>query len=384
MKQQRWCYRHILGVVFLIAMMTIATQAAADEPPRWRQAEIDFDSDEEVVNVAFSDNFAYVTLFEEQEYQRRLAVLDITNPIQTREIGAAEIGVVVMAINGDYLYGSIGYLLRIVDISNPELPVLISETDVETSNPKVISYYDNHVYIPDYTGIRIIDVSDPYHPHEASYMNEGIGTVYGITIAQDPTGESDRVFAYLVGDKDNYTGEGGGLNILDVTDPANPILMNSNCGFPCHISRRGIYDIVLEGHYVYLPMAHNAAMDGWGLHIVDVSDASWPVEVDTYLTPGIEQFNLTLIGDQLNMLGKRYEGSGEQLMSTIDVAVRGMLHQTGQRDMAFRKGSAQIESHQGCLFIPQGEAGLKILCESNVTPTPPKVTFLPLLSWFGE
>lgn len=35
------------------------------------------------------------------------------------------------------------------------------------------------------------------------------------------------------------------------------------------------------------------------------------------------------------------------------------------------------------LYIPQGEAGLEILCESNVTPTPPKVAFLPLFSWFG-
>jgi hypothetical protein len=131
-------------------------------------------------------------------------------------------------------------------------------------------------------------------------------------------------------------------------------------------------------------MAHSAAMDGWGLHIVDVSDASWPVEVDAYITPGIEQFSLTLIDDQLNVLGQRYEGSGEQLMSTIDVAARGLLYQTGQREMAFRKGNAQIESHQGCLYIPQGADGLKILCEINVTLNPPKFTFLPMLSWFGE
>ena len=86
--------------------------------------------------------------------------------------------------------------MTIIDISNPYYPVQISSLDTAHSYQHSIAYYDDHVYFGG-RGLSIVDVSDPKSPREVSYFNRYLGEITKVIVAPDPTGESERVYAYL-------------------------------------------------------------------------------------------------------------------------------------------------------------------------------------------
>lgn len=184
-----------------------------------------------------------------------LVIINISDPYNPNQIGSFYDGGILMKVD---VIDSIAFLanqingLEIIDVSNPLYPVKIdsyagSVFDVQikegiayladwnngliilnVSNPSEVTFisqfpllgsgihvdiYEHIAYLTDhysdYTGLRLIDVSDPFNPVQVgSYIPSGVDF-------WNPIIEGD--YAYI----GNHAPGGGGLHILDISDPSN-------------------------------------------------------------------------------------------------------------------------------------------------------------------
>lgn len=184
-----------------------------------------------------------------------LVIINISDPYHPYQIGSFYEGGILMAVD---VIDSIAFLanqingLEIIDVNNPSNPVKVdsyagSVFDVQikegiayladwnngliilnVSNPSDVKFISQfpipgsciHVDIyedlacitdhySDYTGLRLIDVSDPFHPFQVgSYLPSGVDF-------WNPIIEGD--YAYI----GNHAPGGGGLHIVDISDPSD-------------------------------------------------------------------------------------------------------------------------------------------------------------------
>ncbi len=180
-------------------------------------------------DVRVAGNYAYVGA-------DCLQVIDVSNPGMPYRIGFCE-GVTSttgsVEVIGDYIY-SMGTRLAIVDISNPAFPTLAgSWTEAQIWDAKM---QGNYVYAVDlltvYGYLRIIDVSDPTSPtvvSESRYPGIDFSCI----------GVSGN-YAYIIG---GYFG----TTVFDISDPTNPIRIVTDSSF-----YNGAYEITIHGEYAYI------------------------------------------------------------------------------------------------------------------------------------
>jgi len=101
--------------------------------------------------------------------------------------------------------------LKIVDVSNPEIPITLSEYDLQSGPANArfaIEKYHNYIYLGgDWLGeIYVVDVSHPTNP-----LN--VGQINVIDWSSDIEVFHDHLYV---------AGYWGGLQIFDLTDPVNP------------------------------------------------------------------------------------------------------------------------------------------------------------------
>jgi len=72
---------------------------------------------------------------------------------------------------GDYAYVAAGYSgLRILDISDPETPIEVGYCQTP-DDAEAVDVQGNYAYIADWEkALRIIDISDPSDPHEVGFL----------------------------------------------------------------------------------------------------------------------------------------------------------------------------------------------------------------------
>ena len=167
-----------------------------------------------------------------------------------------------VAVVGDYAYLAAEYSgLRVIDISNPQSPHEEGYCDTPGSAGGV-AVAGNYAYVAcsEYgnSSLRIIDVSDPQDPYETGYCGTA-GWAYAVAVAGD--------YAY-VADGD------WGLRIINVSDPQNPF----SEGYYNTPGRA--YAVAVAGSYAYV-----ADWD-YGLRIVDISNPQSPHEEGYCDTPG--------------------------------------------------------------------------------------------------
>jgi hypothetical protein len=162
-------------------------------------------------------------------------------------------------LSGGFAYVAAGAAgMHVVDISNPENPVLISTFDTP-GNANDIKVSGARAYIADGTGgLRIVDISSPSAPQAIGGLN-GIGEVWDLAVAGN--------YAYLAAGAQ-------GLRIVDVSNPANPVSAGS-------LSLTGTATGVdLEG-----ALAVVAARSG-GVQVIDITNPALPVLRGTAHTRG--------------------------------------------------------------------------------------------------
>ena len=177
--------------------------------------------------------------------------------------------------------------LVVVDVSDPENHELVASLSIDDGAWRVAKH-GSYLYLPRWSGIRIIDVSDPGQPLDIGnhattsssndavvlngYLMVSMGTpslqVYDLESPEIPelvsslplSGHTGNLFH--AGDRVYVSQGAGGFSIVDVSDPLNPILEGTTP--PTTLSE----DVLgVRGDFVYA----NRGI-GLGLFVLDVSD----------------------------------------------------------------------------------------------------------------
>ena len=171
-----------------------------------------------------------------------------------------------VAVRGDYAYVGTGGAFLVFDVSTPEQPTLRSTTYLTISQENILKGSPDEIsdialdgaYA--YAGgaqLHIFDLSDPAQPH----LLETNPPIPGGTI------EIVDGFAYVAG---------GILRIFDLSDPTAPV-QQSTFSFDTNADVRVIDDIA------YVVDDDGITDDGgWVFYTLDVSDKQNPTPLDTY------------------------------------------------------------------------------------------------------
>lgn len=163
----------------------------------------------------------------------------------------------VQVENGIAYIASFDGALLVADVSDPASPVLLGSVDTPGNSWDLV-LQNNHIFLADYVeGLQVIDVSDPALP---------------TLVANYATYQ----YAHNVAVKDSHVlvSKWYGVDILDVTNPSNPLLVGQieTIG--------GAFGIEIVNDTAYI------SGDVEGVYVVDISDITKPLITGIVDSPG--------------------------------------------------------------------------------------------------
>lgn len=259
------------------------------------------------IDLSDDGNYAFVA-----DYFEGLRVVDISDP--TSPALAAFVDVHSYAtdirVQGTYAYlGNRGNGLRIYDISDPTSPVEVRQIETDGSTVRV-TIHEDLVYLANYDGgLRVVDVAVPTEAEELGFI-EGVPCLSGPAIEgslavlsggsklvmldiSEPSAPVEIATTEFSGYAEKamidgnlaYVADGvGGVDVLDLSDPGNPLLLAS-------ADTPAAYDLALDGDILFV------ACHSDGLRVVDVSDPTAPVVIG--ILEGISTESLAHAGGML-------------------------------------------------------------------------------------
>ena len=141
-----------------------------------------------------------------------------------------------------------------VDVTDPHNPVEVGFVTGPTSDWRDVKTYQNYAYVitegaGSLAGMQIIDLSDPFNPQLVNTYTTNFTTAHNIWI------DLDRGHAWLVGTNN-------GTRILSLADPENPVEIGN-------WSPRYVHDVYVKDNIAYFAEIYS------GIHeIVDATDPS--------------------------------------------------------------------------------------------------------------
>lgn len=223
-------------------------------------------------NGVLIGDYYYVTDWYAQAL-RVIDVSDIDNPVDVG--GVFDFYAARVTTDGERLYvlrfniDTQLFYLHVFGLDDPTSPV---ELSTMTVGPYIFEmvYGKGHLFAMEFydVGMHIINVEDPYNPQEVK--------VYPLDWGEDVWIEGDRAYVTAFHD---------GLLILDITDPADPVLLG------------GIYEpfqfdsIAASGDLAFATTGLSTNV----LHLYDVSNPANILEIDSVELPG-EAWDLTVQG----------------------------------------------------------------------------------------
>lgn len=246
-----------------------------------------------------------------------LRVIDISDPKNPFEVGFCHTPI---KATGIYVSGRYAYVnadtLRVIDVSNPSKPVEVGSYKTPGGRAKA-GLYGVHVvgqyaYVADAdAGLRVIDISDPANPKEVGFCDRP-GEVRWVFVSGQYAYVADSILAIY------NDGPGGGLRVIDISDPRNPraVARRATVALSVHVSGNyacvtnindgiavidvsiprnpkvmGSFDteyawgVYVSGHYAYVA-------DQKGLLVIDISDPKNLREVGSIDTHGAYQIQV--------------------------------------------------------------------------------------------
>jgi len=189
------------------------------------------------IETAVLGNYAYVA-----DYVSGIKVIDVSIPEDPKVIGSCSTfqarSIVAddsFAYVADYMEG-----LKILDITSPSDPYVLSSLSTGLSASYGIAKSGNYVYIADDNGLKVVNIQDPKVPvlvNVTPYSNP----LYGVTV--------DGSYIYAVGNEETPRNNKG-VFIFDISDPENPFLTgewNDNAVFTRDIVVSSQYAFVSDG-----------------------------------------------------------------------------------------------------------------------------------------
>ncbi|MCP4347040.1 MAG: hypothetical protein GY795_16120 [Desulfobacterales bacterium] len=218
--------------------------------------------------VMVSGNTAFVPCGGTDLFRGNMQIIDVSNPsgftyagitaIPNDANGVTLVGDTAYVAYGDH-YGYSG--MQIIDVSDPSEPDTIGSVDTFIANE--VTIVGSTAYVASTYGLQIIDISNPSEPEIIGSAN----TLYdanGVTVI----GDTAYVSCGSYGHTDN---EWNGLQIIDVTDPSETSITASL------ETIAGAWESVVVGDTVYVAVSSGTGREWNGLQIIDVSNPSEPV-----------------------------------------------------------------------------------------------------------
>jgi hypothetical protein len=204
-----------------------------------------------ISDLKIAGNYAYAV-----SYYSGLVILDISNPTQPVPVSTNapicfEQGVSVVG-NYAYVVGRCNGNLAVLDISDRTNPVVMGTVGLDGPGD-FISVTNNTAYIGTWNNLQVVDVSNPTNP---------------VPVTSLP--------GYITGFSGNYAfvSSGFSLSVLDISTPTNPVPITSlNLG-------DYLENLEIVGNRLYVPNWQN------GLMIVDISNPAAPAILGTYASGG--------------------------------------------------------------------------------------------------
>lgn len=278
---------------------------------------------------------------------------------------------------GHYLYAVTGLHFCVIDVGDRHRPQLLGSVAVDTGARELaLSGDDSHAVVVGSGGLGIIDCSDPNAPwvtdtYEYSYgylylavvgnlalvsTQYSGATLFDITSPDDirylrnvdipstrgVTGYGE--FVYLCGD---------GLTVLDLRDPASPVVAGT-------VGQGNTYaKLVCQGDLGYV----TGSIGGVGLHVYDLSDPAAPVLIGVR-DEGYYGDHIAVVGDRAYVAGDDGNNDGFAIYDVSDPT-----HPTKQVEVK----SAHCLSIAGseCYVYAGGFDGLRIFNAVNTTVAGP-------------
>jgi hypothetical protein len=295
-----------------------------------------------VIDVHVRDDTAYLI------DSKSLRVIDVRDPANPVEIGACETPVFA---TGVYVSGGIAYVadddyhdggLRIIDVNDPTYPVQIGHYDasdigdVYVKGPLayVVGGYHEHLT----TDLQIVDVHNLAMPEPLGYYRSDHSEFLAESVYVN------RDMAYLVGK--------GGMEILDISDSANPILQGT------YTMSDWAYSVHVYEDLAYVVGGYN------GLHIVDVSNPVSPTRVHLHATPAFDHDVYVSGGVAYVVSGDLHDDDGLRVIDVRDPQNPAVL---GYYDTPGWANGVHISN--GLAYVANGAAGFTILQSTNAPAT---------------
>ena len=174
--------------------------------------------------------------------------------------------------------------LKIVDVSTPTAPRIVGSADTPGTAAS-LAVSNGYAYVADSTAVEVINVTTPSRP-----------VIVG-SLATAAT-------AVAVAGSRVYTLNGSQLNIIDVTIPTVPRLLSATDGHNAqHIALSGTLALLAAPALTHFDLAG-------GLYVVDVSNPATPLLVKQVSVPGS-------IGDVTTMSNVVYTADSASLLDVV-------------------------------------------------------------------
>lgn len=261
--------------------------------------------------------------------------------------------------------------VRVIDVSNTDEPIVVWEYET-IDRPYRVDHFEDYFFVANIDGsVQVFDISNPSSPEYLGLINtpeQGRYVVvspeliivydtnnYATLYAQDSwRGSLVSVLDQSFSDSRDVTVVGNtayvcayleGLNVVDVSDPSNPQLVNSLSTFDA------THRIASKGNHIYVTDIYG------GLLVYDISQPHEPylvgwytsIEIALQLSLGVEHLYLT--------------GAGNERVDILDISNSGHPRRLSTYELG-RAAHHAIE-HQHVMYVSLGRFGMHIVNIEN-------------------
>ena len=216
------------------------------------------------LNVGVESNLACVA-----EADSGMQIIDVSNPQNPLLMGTYQCYARSVVVVDSLAYVAENMGLQIINIANPQNPVMLGYwtpfeamgvgVSVDVVGDTAYLIFSGFALVYFYSDLVVIDVSNPLDPHQLGGCNCTLTVgVRSVEVIDD--------YAYVAG-------LGSGLQIIDVSNPASPSIINSILPHPTS----SIYCCTANSDYLFISDSN------WNeISIYDISTPQTPFLIDRY------------------------------------------------------------------------------------------------------
>ncbi|MBC2696158.1 MAG: hypothetical protein HF982_12970 [Desulfobacteraceae bacterium] len=239
----------------------------------------------EFYGITIDKNYAYAAT------DNGIWVLDTSDLLNPVSVGYCETPGYAKdsCVKDGYLYVADSPNLQVIDVRNPSNPTIVGHYDTPGS-AFAVDRKGDFLYVADLeSGLQILNISDPINPIWAGSYGHN---VWDVCVTKN--------YAYLASGKT-------GLEIVDISNPTNPVLIG------CYDTPGAAIGVTIDDAYAFVADGES------GLHIIDISNPSNPMYVGQYDTPG-QAFRIYACNDYVYISEIDDLGHKKGTLQVIDVS----------------------------------------------------------------